>query len=498
VLLLHAALRNLRNPGDAFAWVLLWLVAWLGLPGREEMASAQRVGLPSNYGTTPETAPPDAWSSPPPTSSYSQPSTYGATNPYSSPAYAQNPYPAPTYIPSSPAPTYIPSSPAANPYATPSTGYPSASLGAVQPFDPYAIPPGSPMLPPLTGGPVPPPVPSFEQPPALPGQTWPAPGVTSPWLTQPPPPYGSAPYGYAYPYGPTTPYPTNPYAATNPYTNPYGPPAYPAYGPPYERLFQDTGFRNTFLAGGSGAELQMNEVEISTSAIFRNFLGGTTPLRVTPGFVFHFLDGPSPPVEQDLPAHLYSGYLDFGMSPQFNPAFSADLNFRTGIYSDFQTVTTDSMRFMGSAVGIIRCSPATALKLGGAYIDRQRYKFMPAAGLLWTPNPQLRWDIFFPSPKLATYWRTVGNRQLWWYMAGEYGGGSWTIDREEEPMQGASEKIDINDWRASIGLEWINLNRSYSFIEAGYVFDREIYYTLVPEDTLSLDNTIMVRGGISF
>lgn len=495
--LTHAALRNLRKPVGMAVRALLLLMAWLGLPGREELAFGQRVGLPSNYGTTPDTAPPDVWSSPPPSSSYAAPPSYAPSTTYS----AQNPYASPTYAPSPAAPNPY-ASPYASPYGTPSTGYPSASLGAVQPFDPYAIPPSSPILPPITGSPtspLPPPVPSFEQPPALPpGQTWPAPGVTSPWLTQPPPPYGSTPYGYAYPYGPTTPYPANPYAASNPYTNPYGAPAYPAYGPPYQRLFQDTGFRNTFLAGSDGAEVQMNEIEISTSAYFMNFLGGASPLRMTPGFVFHLLDGPSAPVEQDLPSHLYSAYLDFGMSPQFNPAFGVDLNFRTGVFSDFETVTTDSLRFMGSAVGVIRCSPATALKIGGAYIDRQRYKFMPAAGLLWTPNPQLRWDIFFPSPKLATYWRTSGNRQIWWYLSGEYGGGSWTIDREEEPQQGASEKIDINDWRASIGLEWINLNRSYSFLEVGYVFDREIYYTLVPDDTLSLDDTIMVRGGISF
>jgi hypothetical protein len=252
------------------------------------------------------------------------------------------------------------------------------------------------------------------------------------------------------------------------------------------------------LAGSSGDSLQINETEISTSAFFPNFLRGRGPLRVTPGFVFHFLDGPEPPITSDLPPRLYSAYLDFGWEPEFSPQFGGEVNFRTGVYSDFDTVVFDSIRFMGTGVGVIRVTPAVSLKLGVTYIDRNDIKLLPAAGILWQPNPQTRWDIFFPSPKLATYWTTVGNSQLWWYLGGEYGGGAWTMERPEAPEAGASERIDINDIRVLVGLEWHNLNRWYGFVEAGYVFNREIFYVVVPSDRVDLDDTLMLRAGISF
>ena len=235
----------------------------------------------------------------------------------------------------------------------------AASLGGIQPFDPYALPStGIGAAAPFDAG-APLGQPGYAAPPygatgypaagapylptAPVAPTWPAPGITNGA-----PPYGGAPYG-ASPYG------VNPYGAANPYGNaaPYGANPYGAsgYGPPFRRLFQDTGFRYTRLSGGTGDELEINELEVSTTAFFPNFLRGRGPLRVTPGFAFHFLDGPSAPVTSDLPAQLYSAYLDFGWAPEFNEQFSADVSFRSGIYSDFDAFTTHSLRFMGTEIG---------------------------------------------------------------------------------------------------------------------------------------------------
>jgi hypothetical protein len=210
------------------------------------------------------------------------------------------------------------------------------------------------------------------------------------------------------------------------------------------------------------------------------------------------LDGPSGPLEADLPGQLYSAYVDAGWAPEFTPVLSAEVSARAGVYTDFDTVTTQSLRFMGTGLGVIRVSPTCSLKLGAAYIDRNKIKVLPAGGILWQPNPQTRWDIFFPSPKLASYWTTVNNAQVWWYLGGEYGGGSWTFSRQDDPESGASEQFDYNDIRVFAGLEWVNLNRWYGFLEAGYVFDRELYFVVVPEESTSLANTFMLRAGLSF
>ncbi len=267
---------------------------------------------------------------------------------------------------------------------------------------------------------------------------------------------------------------------------------------PLSRLFQDTGLRGTYLHGSGGDDLSITEAEASTTAYFANFLGIPNGLRVTPGFAFHWLDGPHPPTSAHAPSRLYSAYLDFGIEPQFTPRFGAEVSARIGVYSDFNAFNTDSIRILGTGVGVYQMTPQVAVKVGAAYIDRLDVKFLPAGGILWTPNPQTRWDIFFPAPKLANYWTTINNSQVWWYLGGEYGGGSWSIEREEPPQAGADDRMDINDIRVYLGVELWNLNRFYSFAEVGYVFERELVFELEPTESTSLSDTFMVRAGVSW
>ena len=49
-----------------------------------------------------------------------------------------------------------------------------------------------------------------------------------------------------------------------------------------------------------------------------------------------------------------------------------------------------------------------------------------------------------------------------------------------------------------VGVECWSLNRMYSFFEAGYVFSREVVYYRVPSDTLGINDSFMLRGGVSW
>ena len=432
-------------------------------------------------------------------------------------------YPRPTPV----APAFSPAPPTGFP--VPSAGgfaasaSPQAYLGTdIQPFDPYALPgnmgtfgamPGSgyptgPLLPPGSLSTTPSGIsPSWQQPGVNGiGPTSPVPGSGAPAGITAPPGVGTP--GFASPYGQPTPWtrPVAPAPGAAPSTDPYyrGSPyaATSNYGynttaaPPYQRLFQDTGLRATYLHGEQHDDLQLTEVEASTTAYLANFMGIPHGLRVTPGFAFHWTDGPQGPTFPHVPGRLYSGYVDLGLEPKFSQYFGAELSARIGIYSDFQAFNEDSIRLLGTAVGVFQTTPTVSLKLGAAYIDRVRIKLLPAAGILWTPNPQTRWDVFFPAPKLSNYWTTIGNRQVWWYLGGEYGGGSWSIERETSPPR--TDRIDINDVRIYVGVEWWSLNRYYAFLELGYVFDREVVFYRVPGDTENLDDTFMVRGGVSW
>ena len=96
----------------------------------------------------------------------------------------------------------------------------------------------------------------------------------------------------------------------------------------YERLFQDTGGLYTYLYGdpiSNGNELEINEIEVFTSAVWKNFLHSPHDLRITPGFIFDFLAGPAVPGKIALPAQLYcTPYLNFLWQPQLTPQFGAE------------------------------------------------------------------------------------------------------------------------------------------------------------------------------
>jgi hypothetical protein len=358
---------------------------------------------------------------------------------------------------------------------------PSGSALGAPVFDPYAVAPPPSSVPAYT--------PPAYTPPAFPAPQYNMPPATSPYGVAPPfggqpPLYPPAQPGYGQPL-PT--FPGGNWSEDIGRTDPY------EYGQPL-RLFQNIRLRHTWISRmGDEDGLGINDSEIATTAAFPRFLWTTQPLYVSPGFILSLWDGPeSPPA--DLPPQAYSAYLDFDYTT--NPAYrlGGDLHVRLGIYSDFNALDTNSFRVSGRGLGTFRATPEVQLKFGVEYINRNDLKLLPAGGVLWTPNPQVRFDVYFPKPKLAIYVTTLGNTELWAYLAGEYGGGYWTIDRAE----GGNDRVDINDLRAIVGTEFMTGRSLKGFFEAGYVFNRDVVYVADPSDSFSPPSSFMLRGGLAY
>jgi hypothetical protein len=395
---------------------------------------------------------------------------------------------------------------------------PNASLQTPS-FDPFATQPGT-VPPPYSGNPYGygAPNPNYPTiPPAPPaggfggGQLGgPATGggwsPNSPYLGQP---YSGSPYGAGAGSGPNGSFPQQPpYLFQNPFGN--GNSNYAGgWTPgstgtgfwsnfeqgPYLRLFQEVRVAHTWLEGKDGNQVDINDSEISATMNWPDYFGTGEPLRVTPGFGLHVWDGPQQPfIDAELPSHAYSAYVAFDYSSPYESAFGTDLNFVAGVYSDFNALTTNSLRFQGTAVARVRLTTNFTLRLGATYLDRVNVKLLPAVGFFWTPTEAVRYEIFFPYPKIAWRLPQLGNTEVWAYVRAEYGGGSWTIDRSA----GFADQVDINDIRFVTGLEWQMLKRTHGFLEIGYVFDRELAYRIDPTDDLQLDDTFMLRAGIGF
>lgn len=327
-----------------------------------------------------------------------------------------------------------------------------------------------------------------------------APPADVPYNYAPPTTYG----GNATPFGPPAEYSAQPQASGTLFGN-QPPVAWQSGTYDYQnsdgsvsrlqRFLQQISFEHTWLAGEHvDEELEINRTELAATFGIPIFYNPDTPLLVTPGFAFNWLEGPVDPVA-DLPPRIYDAYLDTAWHPRFTDWLSADLGFRTGVWTDFDEVNSDSIRYLGRGLGVLSFSPNLDLLAGVWYLDRNDIKLLPAGGIHWRPNSE--WDAYlvFPNPKVRKRFVNIGSSQWWYYFAGEYGGGRWTVQR----ASGMADDIDINDIRVIFGFEWETQTQARGHVEVGYVFEREILYarTNMPP-RYELDDTIMVRAGFDF
>ncbi len=266
------------------------------------------------------------------------------------------------------------------------------------------------------------------------------------------------------------------------------------------RLLQGPRLRHTFINAGDGQDdLQINDTDASIAFAFPNFLYSNQPIYVVPSFSLHLWDGPQSTSGADLPGSAFDAFLDVGWQSDPNQMFGAELGARVGVFSDFDAISSDSLRVMGKGLLSFRLTPAATLKGGAYFINREERQFVPAFGLLYQPNPYTRLDIYFPEPKFATYLRTLGTYDVWGYVTGEYGGGVWTIKRDS----GEEDIVDMYDYKIAAGLEWgesnaIRVGRRTAFAEIGYVFNRELKYQSKPDQTFDLNEGFFVRAGFGY
>jgi hypothetical protein len=328
----------------------------------------------------------------------------------------------------------------------------------------------------------------------------------------PPPPFD--PYAPGTPLGappPAVPYSYTPPPVAGPQTSPLYPnglpyqmptPSTEGYYATAQRLLQELSAEFTWLYGKQTDpnDLGITRLELSSTFAVPMFYNVETPLLITPGFAFNWLQGPlTDPMamtpQPDLPPQVYDAYLDFAWYPRVNQWLGAELGVRTGVWSDFASFDSDSIRILGRGLASVSLTPQLDILFGAVYLDRLKIKILPAGGVYWRPTPE--WDAYlvFPNPKVRKFWASVYNTKVYWYAAGEYGGGSWTANRlgMADPDQ-----FDINDIRVIGGIEWETQTQIRGRVEAGYVWDRELVFRSGAPPPFNLDDTVMLRAGIDF
>ena len=327
------------------------------------------------------------------------------------------------------------------------------------------------------------------------------PAMSSPSLA--PPSLGGQPGYPGYSTTPSSIFPTQG-TAGNPTTLP---PGYPQQNSTFQqtmRLYQGARGSWGYLAGnGQGTSVAVNELDTTATfamPFFENSQANINhaPLLITPGFGLQLWDGPqtTSTMLADLPPNTYDVFIDTAWNPQFTPLFGAELGLRLGIFTNWNVFVFQSWRLMGRAIGTLNLTPTMQGILGIVYLDRNQVKLLPAVGITWTPDADSRYDIFFPAPRATRRITNAGRHSVWWYVAGEYGGGAWTFRRQA----GQISPFDYNDIRITLGTEMIPLagrGMSGNF-EVGYVFYRQLYFVDGPPQIQDLNSTIMFRLGLAY
>lgn len=387
---------------------------------------------------------------------YNQPAgamapTYAPAPGYAAPAYGAPPYGASPYA--APAPGYAP----APAYSTP-TGAPAwPSPGGASPYGPF---PGAS---PITSTPQA----------TLDGSIYAPPPTWDPY---------AMPGAQPQPLMPADPY--YPGVADSPQFSFLG---------PAQRFLQQLRLEYVWMPrGNSDYGMGVNDIDTSVTFAIPFLYNAKTPLLITPGFGVTLFDGPRAPEASNVPPHVFDAYLDTGWNPQLTQWFGAELAFRIGVYSDFERIDDQSLRYQAKGLAVLGFSPSVKIKAGVWYIDRTRIKLLPAGGIVWTPNPDIRFDITFPDPKLARRLTMMGATEWWIYARGEYGGDRWTVDTSDRGIL----MFDYNDIRVGVGLEFFNPGGFHGLFEVGLAWNREIYFRGGPR--VPLDSTVYLRGMITY
>ncbi|MFP6695000.1 MAG: hypothetical protein VB875_18395 [Pirellulales bacterium] len=215
-----------------------------------------------------------------------------------------------------------------------------------------------------------------------------------------------------------------------------------------------------------------------------------SPLLITPGYQVRFLAGSS---TTDLPPRVHDAYLEFRWLRKLNERWGTSLQVTPGVHSDFHGWCDDGVRISGHAVAAYQWTPATNLVLGVAYLDRDDVGLLPAVGIICESADDQRYELLFPSPKIARRIVCGPGHEHWIYLAGELGGGSWLVER----AAGVQDMVTARDFRAILGFEKKIDGGGGGRIEVAWVFGRAVEFRSGIGD-FEPDAAAMIRGGVTY
>lgn len=249
--------------------------------------------------------------------------------------------------------------------------------------------------------------------------------------------------------------------------------------------WKDTTIIGTWLSG-SGNQLGLTDIDLRGTIKFPRL-----PLFwMAPRYNMFILDGP---IRTDLPGQLYTASLGFNWFQPINQNWHAMFAVSPGVYSDFQTSSSDAIRITGRALAFYKWTDDVQVAMGVVYLDRDDISILPAVGLVYSPDEDTKIEVMFPKPKVSRRYKVTDRFERWLYVSGEFGGGSWAIER----ANGTDDVFTYRDFRLVTGFETKYTSGPKTFFEFAYVFGRRVEYESGIGD-YDPNDTAMLRAGFKF
>lgn len=219
------------------------------------------------------------------------------------------------------------------------------------------------------------------------------------------------------------------------------------------------------------ANLQSIPVDASITEyrvrLLRNIqINGDWKLSVGGGYGLKYIDA-SPLAA--LPKDLHALLLEVGVNYRINHRSFASLRLYPGIYSDFQSLSSNDVRMPVMALG--GYSFDNGLSVIGGFIYRFGYhssNFIPALGFSYQPNQSWRFDAVAPRPSI-TY---SASQKIQLFAAGDFASDEYEL---HESKLGA-KAIKYSDYKAMAGLNYLPKPAIKISASAGYAFERKFSF----------------------
>jgi hypothetical protein len=191
-------------------------------------------------------------------------------------------------------------------------------------------------------------------------------------------------------------------------------------------------------------------------------------LSLTPEFGVWNLNGPD---NTDLPSNLFNTGLRISWFQPVSKDFQMLFSVSPGVWTDFQS-TADMVRVTGMALGFYQWTDEINLAFGAIVLNRDNLSVLPVIGLTYKPDEFHKFEITFPKPRYSWKHNHSPDSNRWWYVGGEFGGGTWAIER----ANGLDDRVTLTDYRFLVGMENKHNNGVKEYVELGAAFGRKVAY----------------------